>query len=458
MFAYVLNLAYLVLLAMASPWLFYQSLRTGKHRQGWREKFLGLVAKCDSERPCLWVHAVSVGEIMLIRSLVAEFQRRHADWRIVISTTTQSGFAVARSRYPECGVFYCPLDFSWAVRRAMRRVRPTLLILAELELWPNLIRAAREHGARVAIVNGRLSDRSFRGYARFRWFIARLLQGIDLIAAQDQATVERFIQLGAAAEKVRCTGSLKYDGAQLDRQNPATLRLRRMAGLNDSDPVWLAGSTQAGEEAIVIAAYRQLHAEFPRLRLIVVPRHPERFVEVAQLLDDSGLVWKRRSDWRDEPTYEPTSPNDAPLVAPPWQALLIDRVGELGAWWGAARIAFVGGSLGSRGGQNMIEPAAYGAAVCFGPNTRNFRDIVRALVAADAARVVHDGQELANFVRQCLNDPAFCRRLGESARRVVIENQGATSRTAALLDGLMLTANSAAENGAPSRDARGRAA
>lgn len=433
--AYLLNLLYVGLLIIASPGLVVAALRQGKYRTGWGEKFLGLVPKRDSLAPCAWIHAVSLGEVSLIASLVAEIRRRHPDWDIVISTTTLTGYSLARSRYAQYPVFYCPLDFSWAVRRAMRRIRPSLLVLAELELWPNLIVAARRAGAKVAIVNGRLSDRSFRGYRRFRPLVRRLLAQVDLVAAQNALYGERFLGIGAPPEKLHVTGSLKFDGANTDRENSATVRLRGLAGILPTDAVFLAGSTQDPEERLALETFRQLAPAHPDLRLIIVPRHPERFDQVADLLATSGFPWQKR-------TQLDSSPSD-----PRARVLLVDRVGELGAWWGTAKIAYVGGSMGKRQGQNMIEPAAYGAAVSFGPFTRNFRDVVEALLAAEGAVVVQDGAELTGFVRCCLDDPQFAEALGARARRVVAAQLGATARTVDLLDALLEVAPPAIVDG-----------
>ncbi|HBO44534.1 MAG TPA: 3-deoxy-D-manno-octulosonic acid transferase [Planctomycetaceae bacterium] len=422
---YLLNLVYLLLLLLAMPYLAWKSLRAGKYRAGWREKFLGRVPRRVGERPCIWLHAVSVGEVNLLPGLIRDLRRRRPEVECVVSTTTRTGMELARKRFPELSVFYCPLDFSWAVRSAVRRIRPDVLVLAELELWPNLIGAARAAGSRVAVVNGRLSENSFRGYRRIRPLVARLLRTIDLLAVQDETYAERFRQLGAPAERVCVTGSIKYDGAETNRDNPTTQALRRLAGLAEDDIVFLAGSTQEPEERLALDAWRSLAAEWPRLRLIVVPRHPERFDSVARMLDASGVGWRRRSE-----LDACENPADA-------RVLLVDVIGELGAWWGTARIAFVGGSMGSRGGQNMIEPAAYGAAVCFGPNTRNFRDVVTAMLAHNAAEVVEDGEGLARFVRRMLENPNEAGRLGGSAQALVRNQQGATARTGSLLSGLL---------------------
>ena len=230
MTAYFLNVAYFITVLVASPWLIYQSIFHGKYREGFAAKFLGSVPARDSTRPCIWLHAVSVGEVNLLAVLLKEIASRRPDVECVISTTTKTGYDLAKTKYAAHTVFYCPLDFSWAVRRAMRRIQPSLLLLAELELWPNLVRAAREHGAKVAIVNGRLSEKSFRGYRRIRRWLAPVLNQIDTIAVQNEDYAHRFRALGMDAARVHVTGSLKFDGAQANRQNPRTQSLRQLAG------------------------------------------------------------------------------------------------------------------------------------------------------------------------------------------------------------------------------------
>ncbi len=418
---YLYDLVYLAAIVLASPLLLRRAVVHGKYRQGWLQKLFGLVPRRDGDAPCVWFHAVSVGEVNLLAPLLAELACRQPRWRCVVSTTTMTGFATAQKKYPGLTIFYCPLDFTWAARTAVRRIRPTCLVLAELELWPNLIGAARRSGARVAIVNGRLSERSFNGYRRLRWLIGATLKELDLIAVQNDEYAERFLTLGVDRGIVRVTGSMKFDGAQTDGRNAATMRLRELAGIDSRDVVFLAGSTQEGEEEAALAAYRQLSHEFPRLRLVVVPRHPQRFESVAAVLDRSGLDWQRRTRLEAEGARSTA------------RILLVDTIGELGGWWGTASIAFVGGSLGNRGGQNMIEPAAYGAAVCFGPNTRNFRDIVEQMLSERAAVVVANADELADFVRRCLADRSFADHLGERARKLVLSQLGATQRTYELL-------------------------
>jgi len=438
--AYVLNVVYLAALALAAPWLLYQRLRHGKYREGWDAKFWGRLPRRAGDNPCLWLHAVSVGEVNLLAPLLERWERLHPEWHVVISTTTQAGYALAKKKYAPRAIIYCPLDFSWAVRRAMRRIRPTLLVLTELELWPNLIDAAKRHGAKVAVVNGRLSEKSYRGYRRIRWLVRDVLAKIDLLAVQNREYAERFVALGPKTKTVHVTGSIKFDGARTCRDCDQTQRLACLAGITDRDIVLLAGSTQDPEESLALSVFERLSAEFPRLRLILVPRHPERFDEVAAMLDRCGVLWERRSKL------------DSPAQVNA-RVLLVDAVGELGYWWGAAQIAFVGGSLTNRGGQNMIEPAGYGAAVAFGPNTWNFRDVVTLFLERDAAVVVRDGAELGAFVRRCLTEPAFADELGRRAQELVLQQQGAADRTIELLEQLVIDRSDATRIDAPHKTA-----
>ena len=270
----------------------------GKISRGLRREVFG--ARAASERrskTCLWLHAVSVGEVNLLAPLLKMIEQQRPEWECVISTTTATGMALAKKKYPQqhrsSTARWISLGRSSA---AMRRIRPDVLVLAELELWPNLIRAAKRHGAKVAVINGRLGEKSFRGYRRIRPLVAGLLRQIDLLAVQDETYAERFRALGARPETVHVTGSMKYDGAQTDRNNPTTRRLAALAGFADDDIVLLAGSTQEPEEAMVLETFRELSPQWPRLRLVLVPRHPDRFEAVAKLLDSSGIPWQRRTD------------------------------------------------------------------------------------------------------------------------------------------------------------------
>ncbi len=309
------------------------------------------------------MHAVSVGEVQVLRPLIEEFRRRHPSARLCVSCTTKTGMDLAKRLFPDLTLFYFPMDFTWAVRRAVRRIQPRMLVLAELELWPNLVREVKGCGAVVTVVNGRLSERSFRGYGHIGWLMKSTLEQVDWIGAQDATYAERFRSLGARKDRVEVTGSLKFDGAETDKQHREVLARRRELGIQSHHSVFVVGSSQSPEEQIAIRAFQQLSNRYSHLRMILVPRHPERFEEVANLLHASQLRFLRRS--------EATGNADAN----DWQVLLADTVGELRWLWGLAEFGFVGGSFGKRGGQNMIEPAAFGVAVSFGPNTRTFETL-----------------------------------------------------------------------------------
>ena len=427
----VLNLVYFTLLVACAPLLIARSVRSGKYRDGWREKVLGKAPLRIGDRPCVWFHAVSVGEVLLLRPVIEELARRRPGWEAVISTTTQTGLAVARRTFPDLVTFYAPLDFSWATRRAVARVRPTVLALVELELWPNLIRAAKQSGARVAIINGRLSRRSHRGYRRIRGPLGPTLRRLDVVAAQTQEYAERFIDLGIPRDRVSVIGSVKYDGLESDRSNPKTLALRKALGLSSADLVFVAGSTMDGEEAAALAAYRAARVQHPGLRLVLVPRHTDRFEQVASWLRQQGETVVRRSQ----------PPARCPAGLSP-SVILVDTVGELAAVWGLADVAFVGGSLiGGRGGQNMMEPAAFGASVLFGPHTENFRETVEQLLARQGARQVADAADLADAVIDDLNDPENAAARGAAGRAYVLAQNGAALRTLGELDRLVETAS-----------------
>jgi 3-deoxy-D-manno-octulosonic-acid transferase len=428
---YLFNLLYFIALLALSPLLLWKAWTTGKYRRGMLAKLRGLAPRRDTDRPCAWFHGVSVGEVHLLRQVVAAFRRRHPRWDCIISTTTDTGFDEASKHFADLSVFFWPLDFSWAVRRALRTVNPTLVVLAEGELWPNFLTAAREHGTLVAIVNGRMSPRSLRNYQRIGWLSRRLFSGINLIVAQTEEYATRYRTLGAPVERVSATGNVKFDGVSADRQNARTRDLAHLFRVEPGDLVWVCGSTQGPEEVIALDIFGRLRAEFPALRLFLVPRQRERFEDVAQLLQRRGESFLRRST-----LTEPVSTRPA--------VVLVDTIGELGALWGLADVAFVGGSLdGRRGGQNMIEPAAYGASVLFGPHVWNFAETARRLVEAEAAIQISDTEELEATVRRLLGDVAERQRIGRDARQFVQRQQGATERTIDLLEGLLVGAKPA---------------
>ncbi len=429
-----LDLIYLITAFVATPFLLYRAIRYNKYREGWGARLFGAVPRLDKAtngRKRVWFHAVSVGEVNLLKTIVARVKADRPNYEFVVSATSKTGYDLARKLFEsECPVFYCPLDFSWSCARAMRRIQPDALVLVELELWPHLVKYASKIGARVVVINGRIGDESFKRYKLARPFLASTFRRVDLIVANDERAAAYFRALSPCPERVLVSGSIKYDGALRERSNAATRRLGELLQIAPNDVVFLAGSLQSPEESAALATYAALCDEFPQLRLIIVPRHKERFEEVARLLDESGVPVTRRSTLGDAPTGEVDQAGEA-QGRKVERVVLVDTIGELGALWGLAEIAFVGGSWGKRGGQNMLEPAGYGAAVSFGPNVRNFKTIAEALVNADAAVVVNSQEEMQAFVRKALESKEYRERLGANARKLVESGQGATERALA---------------------------
>lgn len=425
-----LNLTYLTMLIIISPVVLWRMVTQGKYCVGWNERLLGSVPRPTDNKPCLWLHAVSVGEVMQLRPVVTALRNQHPDYRFVITTTTVTGRDVADKSFPDDTVCYFPFDFTWAVRRAIHRLRPVAVVLVELEIWPNLILQTQRANVPVVLINGRLSANSFRGYTRFRYLVRGLLESVHTFAIQNDIYAQRMCELGAPPERVHVTGSIKFDAVETDRHNPHTTEIRRAFTIADDAPVFIAGSTQSPEEDYALAAYREICKSVPELRLILVPRHKERFEEVARLVHSRGFALTRRSTPNASLPHGESTDNKS-ADGPP--VLLLDTLGELSACWGLADIAFVGGSLTKRGGQNMIEPAGYGAAVLFGPNTRNFYDVVEILLKNDAAVVVHDSEELTTRVRALLQSHSTRLEMGRRAQQLVLAQQGATSRTVALI-------------------------
>jgi 3-deoxy-D-manno-octulosonic-acid transferase len=319
---------------------------------------------------------------------------------------------------------------------ALRRLGADLFVVVEFARIPLSVLAARRLGIPLVIVNGRLSEKNRQRCRTWRWFLAPMLRAFDSVLVQSPDDVEPFLTAGARPEAIEVLGPLKFDAASYSRNTFAARRLARLAGIREDDQVLLAGSTREGEEAVVVSIFQRIAEQYPRLRLIVVPRNHHRFDEVAALLAQRGIAYQRRSQLdrgrRPEPTANATS-QTPPSSPAPCRVLLVDTVGELAAWWAAAHVGFVGASLTSRGGQNMIEPAALGVATCFGPHTANFADVVSLLLAHDAAVEVASEAALEAFIRRCLDDPAAAAELGRRAQAACLAQTGAMARTCAHL-------------------------
>jgi 3-deoxy-D-manno-octulosonic-acid transferase len=422
-FFYSLGLALWILLA--SPYWLFQMVRHGKYRAGLAQR-LGRVPRqlhtAFGER-IIWVHAVSVGEVLAIAGVVQELRSRYGGCRIVISTTTDTGQAVARQRFGDPGVFYFPLDFAFAVRPYLRALRPELIVIAETEIWPNFFRLARGHGARIAVVNARISDRSLPGYRRLSRWLAGTLANAHLFLAQTDEDGRRLVAIGAPAGRVEVAGNLKFDIAAPPASALAQ-RLQQEFSQAGAFPILVCGSTVEREEALLCRAFEIILGHHPRAVMILAPRRPERFEAVAALLRDLGLRCWRRSTWSE----------DAPPLA--GGVFLLDSIGELAPLYALATLAFVGGSLAPRGGHNILEAARYGVPLLVGPHTENFRDMVNLFRDAGALRVVGPA-ELPLAFTELTADASARAAMGRRAREVMQGGTGATEHTLSALARLL---------------------
>lgn len=414
-FAYSLVLG--TALVLAAPWWLLQMMRHSKYRAGLWQRLGFLPAHLRNvTQPVIWVHAVSVGEVLAVGTLVRRLRECLPSHRIVVSTTTATGNQLARDRFGAENVFFFPLDFGFAIRPYMNALRPEMVVLAETEFWPNFLRGAARAGAKIAVVNARISDRSFPRYRGARRLLCRVLMPVAAFLAQSEEDGRRLKEIGAKSENVQVSGNLKFEVNALS-ELAIVGELRR--ALEKAGPVVVCGSTVEGEEPVVLAAFQEVLREFPSAVLLLAPRHKERFDAVADILRTSSLTTLRRSQWTGEQVI-------------PGSVLLLDSLGELGAVYALADVAFVGGSLVPRGGHNILEPAQHAVPILVGPHTENFRDIINIFLRAKAVEVVTPetlGQRIAELLR---NDTAR-KNLGERAQQVVRSQSGATERTLRVL-------------------------
>lgn len=415
------SLLYATGLFLSLPYFLWKGRATGKYLRTFRERMGRLPdSPPRSGRPSIWIHAVSVGEALLARTLIAPLRARFPRHALFLSTTTVTGNELAR-RFPGLdGVFFVPFDLAGPLRRALARLDPALLLILETELWPNLIHEARRHGARVAIVNGRISPRSFPRYRRFRRLLGGTLREVDLFLMQGDEHARRIREMGAPPERVRVPGNLKYDA--VPGAAPAESLLAAMAG-HGARPLLVAGSTVEGEEPLLLAAFRGLRARVPGLALLLAPRHPERFAAVAALVEAGGFRCARRSG----------------LGPHGWDGdvLLLDTLGELAQVYALATVVFVGGSLVARGGHNVLEAAAAGKPIVVGPHMENFQEIADEFLAAGALVQLPGPDGLAEALLALLEDAARRRELGARALAILERNRGACARAVLELAGLV---------------------
>lgn len=418
------TLAYLLLLPAILVRLLWRSRLAPAYRQRWAERFgLFHAPAFDRQRPVVWLHAVSVGETLAAVPMVKCLQREHPDWQWVITTTTPTGSDRVRASFGDSVLHvYVPYDLPWLLGAFLRRTQPVLAIIMETELWPNMLAACRARKIPTIVANARLSARSARGYGKLAPLTRSMLADVGLVAAQQQADGERFVQLGLERSKLAVTGSIKFD-LDLDAavREKATA-LRAQWSLHGTRPVWLVASTHPGEDAIILDAFSTLKQQHSDLLLALVPRHPERFNAVAQQCQSAGFNVLRRSSGA-----APDASTDI---------LVGDTMGELLAFYGAADIAFVGGSLVPTGGHNLIEPAAWGCPVISGPHLFNFAEVETLLRDNDALVIASDAGEIAAVVHQWLADPGERQASGQRARAVADSNRGALEKLCGLIAGM----------------------
>lgn len=426
MILFFYNLVLLAALVLGSPWWLWRMATTRKYREGLRER-LGWVRRLRGQggRPVVWVHAVSVGEVLAVSRLVKTLDAELPGYLIAVSTTTRTGQELAYERFGADRVFYCPLDLPWSVRAALNALRPKMLVLAETEFWPNLLDGCFRRGIPVAVVNARISDRSWPRYRRMRWLWQPILERLGRVLAQSETDAERLKAIGCRAERVSVAGNLKFD-VRAAEEADATRQLKALGG---TLRFVVAGSTLEGEEAALLKIWPRLREADPNLALVLAPRHPERFGAVAGLLEDSGIAWVRRSDWRSQ-----AAGSAKPLK--PGEIVLLDTIGELASVYSIAGVAIVGGSLVAAGGHNPLEPAQFGVPIVMGPHYANFRSITDDLRAHEAIRIT-DRDELGAALMDLLRDRPTAEAMGTRARRVFDEQAGATGRCVAALQELL---------------------
>ena len=418
---YSASLALFLLLTL--PYWLLQMMRHGKYRAGLRQRFGAVPPHLagKAERSTIWVHAVSVGEVVASSAVITALQENFPSHRVLISTTTNTGQKLAAQRFGAENVFYFPLDFGFAVRPYLNTLRPKLVVIAETEFWPNFLRLAKRNGSRIAIINCRISDRSLPGYKRLRFLLTKVLKNVDLFLAQTEEDRQRLIKIGAPESKVIVAGNLKFDVAPPPSPK-IVASLQKSIQQSGATPVLVCGSTLDGEEGSLLSAFRNILANHPKALMILAPRHAERFAEVAALVEELGFRMLRRSLWSGEPLAG--------------SVFLVDSIGELSALYSLATVAFVGGSLVPRGGHNILEPALYGVPIITGNHYENFRDIVNFFAGRKAVRLVGLA-ELPLVLIELIENGEERAILGRNALAALASQRGATATTVSALLKLM---------------------
>jgi 3-deoxy-D-manno-octulosonic-acid transferase len=418
-----------VAFVVASPYFVYQAIRYKKYIGSLRQR-LGLLPftfNIDGDES-IWIHAVSIGEVLTARAIAADLKARYPRLRLFLSTTTIGGQQIARRQVQEADdVFYFPFDWTLTARRTLNLVNPRLFIMMETEIWPNLLRLCRKRGVKTVVINGRISQRSYPRYSLVRPFFRRVLADVDRFCMQSEESARRLVALGGDPHRVTVTGSLKFDSLEVPPASPHARprdRVLRFFRLSPTRTVIVAGSTFKGEEAAVLRAFERVKSKLPSALCVLAPRQPQRFAEVERLARDAGFVVSRRTEL----------PIDA---EPRADVIVLDTIGELAQIYQLATAVFVGGSLADHGGHNILEPAVFGKPIVFGPHMQNFKEIADAFLTNDAAMQVQSERELDGVLIELVTDPVRRARLGAAARALVEANRGAKDKTLAVIAELL---------------------
>lgn len=422
------NILFTVFFILASPYYFYRMARRGNWRAGFRERFGYYepnLKQALTNRHVIWMHAVSVGEVNLIIHLIKALEIRAPNLKFVVSTTTTTGMADLRRRLPpHISKIYYPIDRNGIVARALSTIHPDAIVLFETEIWPNFIWRAKKRGVPLFLANARLSDRSYRGYKRFGFLFRQIFASFDGIAAQSEAQAERFQAVGVRRQRIHITGNLKYEAAiATERKTVDVGGLLKQLGVNGDSPILIGGSTHDGEEVLLAEIAQRLRTQLPKLFLILVPRHFERCNEIARKLQERGVKLIFRTAIK----------AGTRLAEGEVNCLLVNTTGELRFFYEYGTVVFVGKSITAKGGQNPIEPGAFGKAIVFGPNMQNFADVARKFVEKSGAVQVRDAAMLEKVLGELLEDKYQRAELGRNALHVVSENLGAMERTVEMI-------------------------
>ncbi len=427
---YIFDFLYLLAVVGISPVVIYRMITQNRYRKGWMQKF-GRITRKEPGKKCIWIHAVSVGEVNATRTIINELKNKFPDFEIVVSTTTDTGYARAAALFvQELSVFYFPFDFSLVMRRAFKRIKPTVCLLMELEVWPNFVDIAANTNVPIVVVNGRISDKSCARYKLIKPVTKKIFEKIALVLAQTDEYANQFREIGCPAEKVIVTGSLKYDTAQICDKIEGATQLAQQLDIKDKK-IWVAGATGNDEESILLDVYRSLQHQnqFNDVRFVIVPRKPERFKEVAQTIKQKGFGCLRYSELKRTDT--------APVIDNQ-TVILGDTMGDLRKFYSLATVIFVGRTLVPMGGSDMMEAAALGKCTIFGPYAFNFKQAVNALIEGQGAIMAKDKQELLQILRKCLLEPDYAKKIAKKGRDIIKKNQGATKKTIKAISNLLL--------------------